>query len=836
MLLAALLSIHCAALGAAPAETELTAGVAVNGTTAENEAAFFNFTLAPYEDAVLTLTMLDGDADVYVLGPVFSRSSGFGPGPARAPADRDFNRYSWDWSSVESAGTDEVIYVSSVDDSLTDASFPMNDIARHRTFRVGVWGASRWGERGAEGSAWSVSFRPTAHASVVNRADQSAAMRAAFDACCGDDTALETQCVRWRDRNDSRVPRDACHVRGNLCDASGALIFVGFAAFNATCDLAELVVALGPVLGTVKRFDISDNPSLTSGRADLDAWPAAASTPAGTLAALLRAVAPDVTHLRLEANAFLFDGPVPTADAARRSESTFTSEVCAAFRDRAGSLASFKARGVGLKGAFPSGEACLLGAASVDVRISDNALTGVLPAPPAGGCPALLFFRAEGNAFDGAIPEAFATACPLATVLDFSDNRLSGAVPPFGAAGTQDALQFLRAKNNSLTGRVPGSALGAAARLASLDLSHNRLSGTLPRDAFAGVRLTDLGLRRNALTGRLPDVMSLSEATNASAVGASLSASAPSRRLAFVDLAENAFEGYGFPDALVAAPELTFLYLENNALSGDLPPHTDGDFADPERAARFRKTRVLSLRDNRFTGSVPDDHSLLDVFTAPRRFVVDEVSGAFVTLQHVYDISDNQVGGSIPAWFATYREYDYVRVALENNAFACPVPPAARYLYRETACVRAGEDDDIDGSATGREHPSDDGDGGDTDETGSIAAGITDDRVYSSSTARNAAEPRRSKGFFAFGSLETVAGAGALFAGTLALSLLARAAFRANLTSQRRQAALARFAFIDRLDDVGRRDARGDLETADRGGGGGGGGRHESRREQHTRA
>ena len=143
MLLAALLSIHCAALGAAPAETELTAGVAVNGTTAENEAAFFNFTLAPYEDAVLTLTMLDGDADVYVLGPVFSRSSGFGPGPARAPADGDFNRYSWDWSSVESAGTDEVIYVSSVDDSLTDASFPMNDIARHRTFRVGVWGASR---------------------------------------------------------------------------------------------------------------------------------------------------------------------------------------------------------------------------------------------------------------------------------------------------------------------------------------------------------------------------------------------------------------------------------------------------------------------------------------------------------------------------------------------------------------------------------------------------------------------------------------------------------------------------------------------------------------------
>jgi hypothetical protein len=86
LLLVALLSIHCASMGAAPAETELTAGVAVNGTTAKDEAAFFQFTLAPYEDAVLNLTMLDGDADVYVLGPRYARYmyQGFGPGPEGA--------------------------------------------------------------------------------------------------------------------------------------------------------------------------------------------------------------------------------------------------------------------------------------------------------------------------------------------------------------------------------------------------------------------------------------------------------------------------------------------------------------------------------------------------------------------------------------------------------------------------------------------------------------------------------------------------------------------------------------------------------------------------------
>ena len=826
MLLAALLSIHCAALGAAPAETALTAGVAVNGTTAKNEAAFFEFTLAPYEDAVLTLTMLDGDADVYVLGPTYARFSGFGPGPVDATAanDDNFNYYSWDWSSYESAGTDEVVYISSADDALRNDSFPANDIALNRTFRVGVWGWSRWGERGAEGSAWSVSFNTRTHASVVNRADQSAAMRAAFVACCGQTES--STCDTWRDRNDGTVPRDACHVRGNVCDDSGALVVVGFFEYDLKCDLAELVVALAPVLGSATRFDVSGNPSLTTGRADLTAWPAAASTPAGTLAALLRASAPDVTHLNLEANAGLFDGSA--ADAARRSENTFTSEVCSALRESATALASFKARGVGLKGAFPTGEACLLGAASVDVRISGNSLAGVLPAPPAGGCPSLLFFRVEGNAFDGAIPDAFATACPLATVLDFSNNRLSGAVPSFGAAGAQDALQVLRAKNNSLTGGVPGSALGAAARLAGVDLSRNRLSGPLPRDAFAGARLTDLDLRRNALTGRLPDVMSLSEAADPGAIeldanGVSVAASAATRLLTFVDLAENAFEGYGFPDALVAAPELTFLYLENNALSGDLPPLTNGDPADLEHNVRFRKTRVLSLRDNRFTGSVPDDHLLLDVFVAPPGAVFDEISGDYVTLTHVYDISHNQVGGSIPTWFAMYREYEYIEVALERNAFACPVPDETRYLYRETACVPAGEDDYVGGSATGRKDPPDDGERGDEEnenQDASVAAGIADDRAYSPSSAISAAEPRRSKRFFAFGSLETAAGAGALFAGLLVVSLLAHAAFRANMTSQRRQAALARAAFVDRLDDIGRPSAWGDVEMADRRGGG----------------
>ena len=186
------------------------------------------------------------------------------------------------------------------------------------------------------------------HAAAVNRADQKAAMRAAFDACCGDGSVLTThttQCKDWRDRDDTTVPMDACHVRGNVCDERRVVIR-RLRGVQHDVRLGRAGRSAGPRAGIgLTRFDVSANPSLTTGRADVSAWPAAARTPAGTLAALLRATAPNVTHLHLEANVFLFDGSA--SDAARRSENTFTSEVCSAFRDRASTLASFKARGSG---------------------------------------------------------------------------------------------------------------------------------------------------------------------------------------------------------------------------------------------------------------------------------------------------------------------------------------------------------------------------------------------------------------------------------------------------------------------------------------------------------
>jgi hypothetical protein len=106
------------------------------------------------------LAVTDGDADVYVLGPMFARFSGFGAGNVGAKstnvdhfgADDNFNAYKWTWSSYKSAGSDEILYISSAD------PLKAGSITTNRTFRVGVWGWSEFGESGADGSEWRLSF------------------------------------------------------------------------------------------------------------------------------------------------------------------------------------------------------------------------------------------------------------------------------------------------------------------------------------------------------------------------------------------------------------------------------------------------------------------------------------------------------------------------------------------------------------------------------------------------------------------------------------------------------------------------------------------------------
>ena len=227
----------CATYCAAPVEVSLTAGVVIEGTTTKDQARFFQFVLGPNEDAELTLAVTDGDADVYVLGPLFARFSGFGAGNVGAKstnvdhfgADDNFNAYKWTWSSYKSAGSDEILYISSAD------PLKAGSITTNRTFRVGVWGWSEFGESGADGSEWRLSFAKRNHTAMVNSNLQAVAMQNVFTECCGvAKTPTNTnRCSPWRNKSNPSAAMDACHVANNVCDENGVLRFLKYVQYCA---------------------------------------------------------------------------------------------------------------------------------------------------------------------------------------------------------------------------------------------------------------------------------------------------------------------------------------------------------------------------------------------------------------------------------------------------------------------------------------------------------------------------------------------------------------------------------------------------------------------------
>ena len=227
----------CATYCAAPVEVSLTAGVVIEGTTTKDQARFFQFVLGPNEDAELTLAVTDGDADVYVLGPMFARFSGFGAGNVGAKstnvdhfgADDNFNAYKWTWSSYKSAGSDEILYISSAD------PLKAGSITTNRTFRVGVWGWSEFGESGADGSEWRLSFAKRNHTAMVNSNLQAVAMQNVFTECCGvAKTPTNTnRCSPWRNKSNPSAAMDVCHVANNVCDENGVLRFLKYVQYCA---------------------------------------------------------------------------------------------------------------------------------------------------------------------------------------------------------------------------------------------------------------------------------------------------------------------------------------------------------------------------------------------------------------------------------------------------------------------------------------------------------------------------------------------------------------------------------------------------------------------------
>jgi len=501
---------------------------------------------------------------------------------------------------------------------------------------------------------------------------QQAALGSLFRKCCpasppqGAGRAAPTSCAAWKALNAAAggaVVTDFCGVTGQICSPAGDLLRLDLRGANLQCSLPADELASLPGLVTV---NLGRNPGLTGRAADLfDALTGArglkhlnmyrcsglAGSPLGGAAGAAAAggaggagageYAPSsparssgmLGGRRLRQAGVMADEPAgagrpaassappgaptrtgtaaatpPSSPAAKKTVTsipgggtTATAPVAARAPKNAGGVCGLVANGLtaldvdgaGLTGTLPP---CLTapGSELVELHVGNNALTGPLPAVAATS--PLEALTAYNNALTGALPASLAGA-PALVSLDLSNNRIAGAIPP--SLGSNGVLKYAVLKANRLTGAIP-AALATAPNLETLDVKNNSLS-RLPAewvDGWAG-------------------------AANSSLVNV---------RFSF-----NEVEG-PFPAGLAPAPALTFLVVNNNSLSGELPAAPDG---------LFPALRALNASNNRLSGAIPAAWGTSGIFTQkPLRFADGE------TMAHVFDLSANAFEGPVPAFLA----------------------------------------------------------------------------------------------------------------------------------------------------------------------------------------
>ncbi|OEL20984.1 putative leucine-rich repeat receptor-like protein kinase, partial [Dichanthelium oligosanthes] len=287
--------------------------------------------------------------------------------------------------------------------------------------------------------------------------------------------------------------------------------------------------------------------------------------------------------------------------------------------------------------AFPRLETLILG---------QNDLYGTIP-EGIGNLTNLASLRMYGQRLTGPIPRSIGQLKQL-TVLQLAYLELNGSIP--GEVGNLTSLEEMLLAGNSLTGLIP-PAIGRLEKLSSLDLSFNNLKGSIPSEIGNMTNLQTMGLESNYFEGELPDTLSRLQklgaiyvsdnqlrgritqqlGSNNSNLNAVVIASnnfsgmlagpictllllvANNNRFASLqdlnfqnctslqklDLARNKIHGdlNEWLGKLTKQLELTHLYLDENNITGEIPP----------MLGNMTSLWFLNLGHNQLTGAIPPE-------------------------------------------------------------------------------------------------------------------------------------------------------------------------------------------------------------------------------------
>jgi hypothetical protein len=188
--------------------------------------------------------------------------------------------------------------------------------------------------------------------------------------------------------------------------------------------------------------------------------------------------------------------------------------------DANGRVASLNLSRSSISGAAFGNFSRLTALASLD--LSDNSITGTLPAADLNQCRGLLHLNlsnnliagpldvsgltslrvldVSGNRLEGDVAGNFPAMCANLTSLDLSTNRFIGNIT--GLFDSCPSLQYVDLSSNNFTGELwPG-----VTRFRQFSAAENNLAGIIPSSTFPdSCRLQSLDLSANKLAGNFPD-------------------------------------------------------------------------------------------------------------------------------------------------------------------------------------------------------------------------------------------------------------------------------------------------------------------------------------------
>lgn len=289
------------------------------------------------------------------------------------------------------------------------------------------------------------------------------------------------------------------------------------------------------------------------------------------------------------------------------------------------------------------------------LSLSDNLFTGPIPSK-LGFLPKLDYLDMGGNMLSGFIPDTLFCNCTSVQYIDLSNNSLTGEIP-YRTQCRLPNLRFLLLWSNYLRGPIPQS-LSNSSILQWIDLESNYLTGGLPSNVFDKLPLLQsLYLSYNNLSS--PD--------NPANLGPFFASLRNSSNLQEIELAGNNL--LGWVPSLIGeiSPSLRQLHLEDNQLSGPIPP----------TISFLVNLTYLNLSNNNLNGSIPPD--LCRLKKLERLYLMNneltgEIPPAIGKITHLglVDFSGNRLSGTIPNTFANLTQLR--RLMLHHNQLSGVIP------------------------------------------------------------------------------------------------------------------------------------------------------------------